>query len=62
MVFHAENRLFPRICVTEHATVRECPSMSMCFLELVGLVPFTDRVRCRDRNLLSVFHAEIDKF
>jgi hypothetical protein len=29
--FHAENRVFPRICVTEHSTVRECQSMCMCF-------------------------------
>jgi hypothetical protein len=30
-VFHAENRLFRRICVTEHYTVRECQSRWMCF-------------------------------
>jgi hypothetical protein len=24
---HAENRVFPIICVTEHSTVRECQSM-----------------------------------
>jgi hypothetical protein len=25
--FHSENRVFPRICVTEHSTLRECQSM-----------------------------------
>jgi hypothetical protein len=40
----------------EHSTVRECRSIKMSigvnvFLELVGLVTFTDRVRCQDGNL-----------
>jgi hypothetical protein len=58
MVFHAEYSVFPRICVTGHY----CPWRSInvnVFLELVGLVSFTDRVLCWGRVIVR-FH-EIGK-
>jgi hypothetical protein len=38
MIFHAENRVFPRFCVSEHSTVREYVNQCECVLGIGGLV------------------------